>query len=101
MYGIYSGVNLQNMFSLTTQMANTIEIVTNNESMRRREIIIDGRKVILRKSRCLINKENAKTYTILQFFSELKSYEQIREKVRNYLISYMKNNKIKKEDLLL
>ena len=81
-------------------MANTIEVVTNNESMRCREIIIDGRKIILRKSRCLINKENAKAYTILQFFSELKSYEQVSERVRDYLITYMKNNKIRKEDLL-
>lgn len=99
-YGIYSGINLQNMFALTTQMANTIEVVTNNESMRCREIIIDGRKIVLRKSRCLINKENAKAYTILQFFSELKSYEQVSERVRDYLITYMKNNKIRKEDLL-
>ena len=33
-YGVYSGLNLQNMFSITTQMPNTIEIVSNNESMR-------------------------------------------------------------------
>ena len=72
----------------------------NNESMRRRIVLIDGRKVILRKSRCLINKENVKAYTILQFFSEIKSCEQLDKRVKNACILYMKKNKIKKEDLL-
>lgn len=99
-YGIYSGINLQNMFALTTQMANTIEIITNNESMRCRKITIDGRTIILRKSRCLINKKNAPAYTVLQFFSELNSYEQINQIVRDTLVSYMKSNQISGEDLL-
>lgn len=81
-------------------MANTIEIVTNHESMRCREVIIDGRKVVLRKSRCLINKENVKAYTILQFFSEIKSGERLDKRVKNTCIMYMKKNKIKKENLL-
>ncbi len=99
-YGIYSGINLQNMLAFTTQMSNIIEIITNNESMRRRIVLIDGRKVILRKSRCLINKENVKAYTILQFFSEIKSCEQLDKRVKNACILYMKKNEIKKEDLL-
>lgn len=58
-YGIYSGLRLLNLFSITTQVPNVIEIVTNNETMRRREINLNGRTFVLRKSRFKIDKNNA------------------------------------------
>lgn len=64
-YGVYSGIKLLNLFSVTTQMGATIEIVTNNETTCCRHIDINSRKFILRKSRCKIIKKNYAAYTIL------------------------------------
>lgn len=99
MYGVYCGLNLQNIFSLTTQMPNTIEIVTNNESMRCRNIILDGRKIIIRKSRCQINCKNVQAYTILQLLSDIKDNEKIDDRAKNSIFKYIKENNISNNDL--
>ena len=88
-YGVYSGLNLQNMFSLTTQMPNTIEIVSNNESMRCRRIMIDGRTIILRKSRCKIDRSNAQAYTVLLLLSELGKTTDMDDRTKESIIMYM------------
>lgn len=99
-YGVYSGLNLQNMFSVTTQMPNTIEIVSNNESTRRRIITVDGRRVILRKSRCKIDRTNARAYTVLQLFSEMKGTDEIDDRAKASIITYMRKNRVKNRDLI-
>lgn len=100
-YGIYSGLNLQNMFSITTQMPNTIEIVTNNESMRVRKIIIDGRTIILRKSRCTIDYSNVYAYTILQLFTEIGDFTYIDNRAKESILKYIKENKVTSNDLFM
>ncbi len=99
-YGVYSGLGLKNMFSVTTQMPSTIEIVSNNESARCRKIIIDGRTVILRKSRCKIDSNNSKAYTILQLLSKIKSNESLDERARDSITKYMKENNVNSSDLI-
>ena len=99
-YGVYSGLNLQNMFSFTTQMPNTIEIVSNHESMRRREIMIDGRTIILRKSRCKIDRTNAQAYTILQLLSEMGKTTDIGDRARKSITRYMRENGVSNADLI-
>jgi predicted transcriptional regulator of viral defense system len=98
-FGIYSGLRLQNMFNLTTQMPNTIEIVTNKESMRKREIVIGGRKIILRKSKCDITNENVNEYTLLQLMTE--AGDNIAEEVRKRLKKYIQENKVDYNKTLL
>jgi predicted transcriptional regulator of viral defense system len=99
-YGVYSGLKLQNDFSLTTQMPNTIEIVTNNETMRCRSIDIDGRKFILRKSRCQINKDNVAAYTILQLFTEIDNSQEFDDISVNRIKSYAKNNNVSAKKII-
>ena len=99
-YGIYSGLNLQNKFSVTNQMPNTIEIITNNESMRCRKITIDGRTIILRKSRCEITPINAKVYAILQLLTEMDISDGIDVRIKNYLKKFIEQNKISNFDLI-
>ncbi len=99
-YGIYSGLNLKNMFSLTTQMPNTIEIVSNNEPTRCRRVVIDGRTVVLRRSRCEIDSSNAPAYTILQLLSEIKSVSDIDSRARDAISRYVKEYKVRESDLL-
>ena len=99
-YGVYSGVNLQNIFSVTTQMPNTIEIVSNNESMRCRKIMIDGRTIILRKSRCKIDRTNVGAYTILQLISDMGIDEDMNNRAKDSILKYMKDNSVNNAALL-
>ena len=63
-FGYYSGGTLLNMMNLSTQMPNSIEIVTNNEKTKRREIKVGSQRVILHRARTQINNSNA---AVLQF----------------------------------
>lgn len=98
-YGVYSGIKLFNNFSMTTQMAAVIEIVTNNESAKYREIQIKNRRFILRRSRCKINKDNAAAYTVLQLFSEFDKKDKLNENAKRRLIEYMRVTGVTKEKL--
>ncbi|NMA05182.1 MAG: hypothetical protein GX931_02290 [Acholeplasmataceae bacterium] len=100
-YGLYSGLFLQNMFNVTTQMPNTIEIISNNESSRKRKTTIGGRTIILRKSRVKINKKNVYAYTILQLFSEISDIKDINDEVRKTVKKYMIENRVTEKDLIL
>ena len=99
-YGIYSGLQLLNMFSVTTQVPNVIEVVTNNETTRRRQIELDGRKFILRKSRFEINKNNANTYLILQLFSDIGDEVKLDNFVKKNVADYIRDKNISLNDLL-
>lgn len=62
--GFYSGQTALNMLGFSTQMPNTIEICTNNETSKLRNVKVGNQAVILRRSRVKITNENL---NILQF----------------------------------
>lgn len=99
-YGIYSGLKLLNLFSITTQVPNIVEIVTNNETMRCREIEINGRKFILRKSRFEIDKNNADMYMLLQVFNDLDTKTKLDDFAQRRLTSFIKEKRINQLQLL-
>ena len=99
-FGIYSGLKLLNQFSVTSQVPNVIEIITNNEATRKREINIDGRKFILRKSRFKIDKNNVNEYRVLQLFSDIKSPEELDVFSKQRLIEYINDKRVSKNNLL-
>lgn len=70
-YGYYSGLTLLNGLGLTTQVPNIIEVVTNKEASRVREIYVGKQKVRLRKARVPITNENADALTVLDLFNQL------------------------------
>ncbi len=98
-YGVFGGIKLLNNFSVTTQMAAVIEVVTNNETTRCREININGRKFVLRKSRCEINKSNCAAYTVLQLFNDFTEQDKLDESARRRLFEYIKNRKVTQKQL--
>ena len=71
--GYYSGVALQNQLRLTTQMPNVIEIYTNNETTRVRDVYVGKQKVLLRKARTRITAANADVLSFLELMNELKT----------------------------
>jgi len=63
-YGYIAGISLLNRAGLTTQVPNLIELVSNNESTRVREVRLGRQCVRVRRSRTAVTNENA---NILQF----------------------------------
>ena len=88
------------MFSVTTQVPAVIEIVSNNESSKCRQITIKGRRFILRKSRFEINRENVYEYLILQLFNDFSNETKLNNTSRKKLLDYIKEKGITQKNLL-
>ncbi len=99
-YGIYAGINLLNQFGITTQVPNTLEIVTNNETTRKRKVVIDGKDFIIRKARCTITADNYPEYTLLQLFNEMSVQDELDDFARSQIEKYIKANNLTRERLL-
>ena len=93
-YGIYAGIKLLNMFGVTTQMAGIVEIVSNKESSKCREVVIFNRKFVVKKSRCKISSENYKTYMILELFNEMGVDEVIPSRAKKIISNYLQEENI-------
>ena len=86
--GYYSGVAFLNMLGLSTQVANVPEIFTNNENSRIREVPIGSQKVIVRKSREKISRNNVAVLSFLELmnFTDAKFYDdEKKEIVKKYI----------------
>ncbi|MDR3293811.1 MAG: DUF6088 family protein [Clostridiales bacterium] len=70
-YGYYSGLTLLNGLGLTTQVPNVVEVVTNNEASRVREVFVGKQRVRLRKARMFITSENADALAVLDLFNQV------------------------------
>lgn len=70
--GYYSGYTFANQLGLTAQVPFTIEIVSNQASAKCREVHVKKQKIMLRKPRTKITREN---YYILQLLDLLKDLE--------------------------
>lgn len=99
-FGVYSGLSLLNQFAISTQVPNVIEIVTNNETTRKRLVEIDGMKFIVRKSRFEITKDNYNYYTILQLFLELGVNPSLDDFSKQRIKEYISSNNIDQNRLI-
>ncbi len=98
-YGIYAGLTLQNMFYVTTQIPNTIEIVTNREATRCRKVSIGGMPFIVRKSRTEITNKNADIYRLMQLFTETNGLE-LDMRAKRSVEAFIKSKKISRDAIL-
>ncbi len=100
-FGIYGKYVIDLNFLVSSQVPNVIEVITNNESRKVREIVIRGRKVILRKSRVLITNENASAYTLMELFNnmDMKQYEEDMQ-IRKAVFKYIQENQISRKIIL-
>lgn len=94
--GVYAGITLLNKLRLTTQVPNVIEVVTNNETNRKREITVGKQRLILRKARVEINSENARLIEVLEAIKTLKT---IQNDQIGKITSYIKENNIRRNEL--
>ena len=102
--GVYyiprTGINLLNQFGITTQVPNILEIVTNNETTRKRNVVIAGKEFIIRKARCEINAFNYLEYTLMQLFNDMNTKDRLDDFAKAQINSYIRKNNITMEKLL-
>lgn len=98
--GYYSGYTFANQLGVTTQVPYSIEIVSNNASAKVREVIMRGRRVILRKARIPITKENYKVLQFLDFLKDAYQYSDVEDDVLcNRVRRYIVDERIHKSDV--
>lgn len=99
--GYYTGMAFKNSLSISTQIPSVVEIVTNKESSRKRETKIGKFKVILRKPRIPVTKDNIDILPLLDMIntedrdflnkhtSEIKDYCQSKDISFNDVLKYV------------
>ena len=86
--GYYSGITFLNQLRISTQMSNTIEIYTNNERSNVRDVNVGKQKVLLRRARTEINKENAAVLSLLELMNFVPATffdDDRRDKINLYI----------------
>ena len=97
--GFYSGMTALNKLGLTTQVPNTIEICTNNETTKLRNIKVSNQNVTLRRSRVKITNENQNVIQFLELMNTVPTgfFDSERKSILKKLIS---DNKITRKSVL-
>ena len=97
--GFYSGMTALNKFGLTTQMPNTIEICTNNETTKLRNIKVSNQNVTLRRSRVKITNDNLNVIRFLDLMNTVPTgfFDSERKDV---LKKWISDNRITKDSVL-
>ena len=97
-YGYSCGLTLENEIGLTTQMPNVIEMVSNKEKSRVREIEIGAKKVKLRGARIEVTAQNQRVLQFLELFNK-KVREELRQEQKQCIVKFAKKQNIRKEDI--
>ena len=97
-FGYYSGYYLLNQLGITEQMPNIIEIYTNNESSKARDVRVGSQTVRLRRARTAVTSENAAVLTFLELMNIIDT-DCFDEEKRQVVTEYILKNKISRRDI--
>ena len=97
--GFYSGQTALNIFGLSSQMPNTLEVCTNNEPSNRRNIKVGNQSVILRRSRVTVTNENSKVLRFLELMNDIPE-DYLDAERKNILQKLIVDEGITKEQIL-
>ena len=96
--GYYSGVTFQNQLRLSTQMANVIEIYTNNETSKNRDILVGSQRVLLRRARTKITGSNVAVLSFLELMNDT-SPEFLDDERKEIIQDFIKTNGITRKKI--
>lgn len=96
--GYYSGVSFLNMIGMSSQVANRIEIYTNKETSKFREVSVGRRRVILRRARVNITGKNAPVLSLLEMMNFV-SPDFFGDEEKKLVAEYVERNNIAKCDI--
>lgn len=98
--GYYSGYTFANQLGVTTQVPYMVEIVSNNASARVREVDLQGRRILLRKAKIPVTKENYRVLQLLDFLKDVEQYtDEDNEIVYNCIHKYIVEEQISKKEV--
>ena len=80
----------------TTQVPNVVEIATNKESLRSREVQVGKQRFILRKPKYPINSDNEKIVKVMETASRF----ELNEGASKAIVDYAKANRLSIKDFL-
>lgn len=97
-YGFYSGQTALNLFGLSTQIPNIMEICTNHETSKLRTVKIGSQNIILRRSRVKITNEN---FNILRFLELMNTVSAgfLNDERKEIVRKWMKQNSISRKSI--
>lgn len=100
-YGYITGISFINQLGLTTQMPAVIEIVTNKESTNGRLITVGNQKVRIKKPSITVSENNAELLQLLDSIAQIEKYTELSmEETKEIMLSYLKQKRFTKEQLL-
>ena len=97
-FGYYSGQTFLNKLGLSTQMPNVVEIYTNNESAKVRDINVGNLNVRLRRSRVTVNNKNVAALSFLELMNSFPA-DFMDEYKRRAIDEYISKNNISRADI--
>lgn len=98
--GYYSGYTFANQLGLTTQVPFNIEIVSNSASAKYREVKVKNQKVILRKPKAVVTKDNCNVLQLLDLLKDVELYaDEENADTRELIVKYIRDNSITMEKL--
>lgn len=98
--GYYSGYTFANQLGLSAQVPNKVEIVSNNISSKKREVVIGKRTYIIRKARVPVTKGNYKALQFLDILKDLNEYTDMdRENTAERLAEYVRKCGLRRSDI--
>lgn len=97
-YGYYGGQILMNQLGLSTQMPNVLEVYTNNEASKVRDVDIGRQKVRLRSSRVDVTENNAAVLSFLELMNTL-SANDLDDAAKAIVTKYIDDNGITRKDI--
>lgn len=96
--GYYSGATFLNLTGLSSQVPNIVEIYTNAETAKVREIVVGKIKVLLRRARAPITKDNVAVQSFLELMNSVSpSFFDVER--RRITLEYICQNGISKKDI--
>lgn len=96
--GYYSGVSFLNRIGLSAQVPNAVEIYTNAETAKVREIMVGSMRVVLRRARTPITRDNVAVQSFLELMNTV-SAPFFDEEHRNITERFIRNSGITKSDI--
>lgn len=97
-YGFCTGVTFANALGITMQVPNIIEIYTNKETTRVRDVKVGNQTIKLRRARVKITDKNYKELQLLELLNQLSNKDVIDNKYN--IVNYIKEEQINIKSLL-
>ena len=96
--GYFSGVTFLNMQGLSTQVPNILEIYTNKEQAKVREVPVGTQKVLLRRARTEITSGNVATMSFLELmnFTDGGFYDEDKRRI---VAEYIRKNGVTRKSI--